>query len=364
MTRRILVAALIFFFCLFFTPARARAQESAPTGNSCGGESQQGCPCGKLPVCVFSGHSDGQSSAAQFSEKDTSSWEGFGGDLSDYLTAMVIEDQVAAAIAAANPCLDVIAMDSYPVGAVGALDQAKNFGLDEQLRQAREAGDTKRVEELSKQVDDIYAHWGAGDFPWRDPDLAGEQMMGRITNCISNVRLSAKAGDGRFEVSAQTSVSAGNALDNAAASSTSDSPQGGVGELAKQVAGQLAGAQQKLFCTCEMVFERCTVTNFDLANQESECVRVKSCCGQTIKEEPEKEKVKGISFGESRKYESKCCSPFVRAREGKDEVDPEDKEVFDEIWCPGGWNMRWRDLDCDGVPNAQDPTPRPAEGGS
>jgi len=68
-----------------------------------------------------------------------------------------------------------------------------------------------------------------------------------------------------------------------------------------------------------------------------------------------------LAAGESTEFIAGCCSKLNRAREGNDEVNPEDQEVFDTVWCPGGWNMRWRDLDCDGVPNAQDPTPRPVE---
>ncbi len=360
MTRRIFLLAMVFFSCLSFGPARVRAQEPAPT---CGGEPQQDCPCGKMPVCIVSDHEDGFFSQSLLDQAEHASWEGFGQDgMSDFAAAMYAETLMAAALANA-PCIEPVWMNSYHTGTLIVADEAEQTGLTQQIQDAIAAGDTERLKELQAQLDKIFEKYGLGDLPWRDPELAGEQLQQRLLSCATGmVELKGQSGPDGFTLSAETSSALGQ-VSGRTSSATSSSPSGGIADLAKQVAKELTQIRQKLFCACEMVLERCNVTNFDLANQESECVRVKSCCGQTVNEEPEKEKVKGIAFGESRKYESKCCSPLARVRAGEQVGDSgeEDRQTMNEIWCPGTWNLRGRDFDCDGVPNAQDPTPRPVK---
>ena len=51
------------------------------------------CSCGKLPVCVFSGHPDGMYSDLYAKSKDPLAWKDFGQDIGDYAMAMEIEDK-------------------------------------------------------------------------------------------------------------------------------------------------------------------------------------------------------------------------------------------------------------------------------
>ncbi len=362
MRRRLLtlIGALIIFSASFVNLIQAQEAPGAPAPATCGGEPQQGCPCGKMPVCVISDHEDGFFSQTILDQAEHSSWEGFGQDgMSDYGAAMVLEMAMAAALAQTVPCVEPIVLNSYNAATQVISLQAEESGLTQRIQDAIAAGDEERLKELQAELDKLFEKFGVGDLPWRDPELAKEHLMHRLSGCIAVVQLSGKSGAGGFTVAADTSVPMVDI--NGQSSSTSSSPDGGMGELAKKIAGPLMQAQEKLFCTCQTVLERCNVTNFELSNQESECVRTITCCGQTTTEGPEK--VKGLAFGETRKHEPKCCSPLARLRAGEKidgmELDEEDREVTDQIWCPGTWNLRALDFDCDGMPNAKDETPRP-----
>ena len=359
---RAVFAALIFFFAFFINSIRA---EGAAGGadqvvNRCGNEVIEGCPCGKMPVCVVSDHADGFFSQTFFDQATHSNWEGFGqGEMSDFGKAMTIEMEMAAALAKTAPCVELVVLNSYHTTSLVVETLAEQSGLTQRIQDTLAAGDSERLKELYAELDKLFERFGIQDLPWRNPDLANDHLQQRLLSCATaKVELTGKSDANGFTISAETSSSIAE-MPGQTSSAASSAPEGGIEELAKKVAGELALIQKKIFCTCQEVLERCNVTNFDLANQESECVRIITCCGQVTKEGPEK--VKGLTFGETRKHEPKCCSPIARSRAGEQvgEEDEDDRRIMNEIWCPGTWNLRGADLDCDGIPNAKDDTPWP-----
>lgn len=341
----VLPSALALYLLARPTPVAAGCDPNAPPD----------CSCGKLPVCVFSGHPDGMYSDLYAKSKDPTAWQGFGQGDSDYATAMQIEDDMAKALAAAYPCLDVIAVDSYLARTMIVADEGEKSGLQDRMRKAREAGDTAALEQLKQETDALFDTWGLGDLPWQDPDLASAHMAGRLTGCLSTVKLSGSASDGNFQIQATAAVPVGGTLGDTQSSASGSSPEGGLGEVAKQVAGQLAAAHQQLFSSCQETVKSCITTDFELSHQRYRCDYTQYCNTQVTK--TWSEEGDGIGMGRSSVRENACCSPLARVRAG--EGDPEDKQLADEIWCPGTWNLWGRDLDCDGIPNADDPTPWP-----
>lgn len=314
------------------------------------------CSCGKLPVCVFSGHPDGMYSDLYAKSKDPAAWQGFGQGDSDYAMAMQIESDMAQALAAAYPCLDVITTDSYLASTMVVTQEGEDSGLLERMRQARAAGDAAALAQLTREADALFDKWGVGDLPWQDPELASAHMAGRLTGCLSTVKLSGKAEGGSYRVSATSAVPLGQALDDTTSSASGDTPQGGVAELAKTVAGPLAAAHQQLFGSCQETERSCVGVNWELAHQTHRCDFTQRCNGQVVRTWSEDgEGLRGVGLHIER--ETACCSPLAKARAG--EGDPDDKALADQIWCPGTWNLWARDLDCDGVPNAEDETPWP-----
>src|SRR3989338_6679714 len=91
------------------------------------------CSCGKLPVCVFSGHPDGMYSDLYAKSKDPLAWKDFGQDIGDYAMAMEIEDNMIKALAAAYPCLELIATDSYLARIEAATREGNNSGLKDRI---------------------------------------------------------------------------------------------------------------------------------------------------------------------------------------------------------------------------------------
>ncbi|GEM_PF-5966099 len=327
----------------------------APVAAGCDPNAPPDCSCGKLPVCVFSGHPDGMYSDLYAKSKDPTVWQGFGQGESDYGMAMQIEDNMAKALAAAYPCLDVIPVDSYLARTVIVAKEGKTSGLQERIRQAHAAGDTATLEQLTQETDALFDKWGLGDLPWADPDLASAHLGGRLAGCISTVKLSGSASNGNFQISATAAVPMGEALDDTQSSASASSPEGGLGELAKQVAGQLAAAHQKLFSSCQETVTHCITTDFELSHQRHRCDYTQYCNTQAIK--TWSEEGDGIGMGRSSVRENTCCSLLAAAR--GPEGDEEDRDLLNQIWCPGTWNLWGRDFDCDGVPNADDPTPWP-----
>lgn len=357
----LIIHALAFVILLLFFPMIS-VQAGAPdfSVNTCGGKPIEGCPCGKLPVCIISDHPYGLYS--QMKNIEHSQWKGFGEGESDFAEAMYIEAKVTEALSSALPCIEPIPLNSYQAAAQVVHDEAeKRFG--QQIGEAKAAGDQKKLEELYAQVDALYQEYGLGDVPWRDENLNMMQSAFRIMGCVTTVELRGTSEGGSFIVTATVSSIAAQ-LSEQELSATSNSPDGGVGELAKKAAKELKRAQEQLFCCCEEAKETCVTTKFDLANPKSECTTVRSCCGQEVNREGPKP-VSGIRAGAKVTYEPKCCSDLARSRAGEllpgqgAESASEDRNLFDQIWCPGTWRLRNTDFDCDGIPNVKDPSPWP-----
>lgn len=327
--------------------------------NSCPADpAQPACPCGKLPVCVISGHPSGFYSSVYFDKDSGASWEGFGQGESDFGEAITAELSMAAELEKTAPCVEILPMDAYSAGMTLIEVLAEESGLTEKIRQAREAGDTKRLEELQSELDKLFEKYGIEDIPWRNPALVFEQMMRRRFSCIASVMLDGTMADGKYTVTANTSVQIADVDETA--STTSGTPGGGIGDLAKRVASPLARAQEELFCSCQETLKRYLTTNFDLSNQQHRCDTTVTCCGKIVK--TESTEGPGIGMGEVRTYETKCCSKlavFRAGEQGTEDEGKEDREAANEIWCPGTWNLRGPDIDCDGIPNAKDSTPWP-----
>jgi hypothetical protein len=334
------------------------AGTAAADGGTCGSQPMEPCPCGKLPVCVFSGHGDGLFSQITLGSSGTSPWSGFGPDAEDtYVEAMIIEDQMAERLEKANPCLEILRMDSYQFRSFVVDEMMEQAGLLDRLRAAREAKDEARVAEVLREIDALFEAWGLGDLPWQNMELMKVHVQGRMTGCIGQVYLSGASQEGQYAIHAEAAVPMAG-MENQTHSVIAGGSRNGVKALAGLVAGQLATAHQKLFCGCLKTDWHCVTTDFNLAGQKHQCTYTEDCCGEVTTRTEDGD---GLRAGGGHEYEATCCSPMAKARESAAEEDRESRELLNELWCPGTWNLKFRDLDCDGVPNADDPTPVPAD---
>lgn len=342
-------AVILTIALLFLTHPLAAA-----AANECDTAEPPDCSCGRLAVCVFSNHPEGYYS--ELYGKHPSSWEGFGQNgADDFGAAMQVESDVAQALAAEYPCLDVVPMDSYVERVKISASQMEESGLKDRINQAKASGDAAALAQLKQESEALLKKWGADDFPWENEEAGSAQVGGRTAMCLSTVMLSGSANRGSYRIDAKTSVPIGQTLDNATAYSSSKTPYGAVDEVAKRVAGQLQDAYEELFCSCQSTTVHCITENFEMSNRSWRCDSTRKCCGEVV--EKWSERGAGLRAGGGTTREKVCCSPLARTREGKG--DPEDKAVADQIWCPGTWNLWVRDFDCDGVPNAKDASPMP-----
>jgi hypothetical protein len=306
-----------------------------------------------------SGHGHGFY-AAWFDGSDDR-WTGFGEDwFDDMMAGLEAETKTAMALAQAVPCIEPIPMDAYQTATYLAMAEAEQTGLKAALLEARAAGDAARIAEIERQIDAVFERFGAGDFPWRDPELAQAQLARRMLACsIASVQLRGRAEDGGVVMYAETSSSPGGVTGSSARVEAGSLAEGAA-KLASEAARPLQKAHEKLFCSCQTVQGHCVTTNFEMGSQAWECTATTRCCdGRVV--DTRTETGPGLRAGGGTKFLRGCCSELAILRAGTAEEDAEERALANEIWCEGTWNLRAGDMDCDGVPNAADPTPWPPE---
>lgn len=316
------------------------------------------CSCGKLPVCIVSNSSLGFYSSLWF-ESDEPQWEGFGDEFDAHLAALQAEVDLAKALAQKVPCIEPVLMDAYQFSTFRAVDDAKEGGLFDERRAAQAANDAARLAAVEAKIDALFNEYGAGDFPWRNPELAQTQMTHRVLSCGAGmVKLKATTKYGNMSVSANVS-SPMSSEEEANISGIRDTMAESIDSIAGDAAFLLKRWHAKLFSACTQVNAYCVTTNFDMANQTHECTTTTTCTSDGRVLSTSTETGPGIRAGGGIRYEAGCCGALEAVRNSTAAEDAETRKTVDQVWCPGGWNLRAGDLDCDGHANATDPTPWP-----
>ncbi len=318
-----------------------------PQAAACG----EGCPCGRLPICVRSGHPQGWISSLNdvSGDKLAGNWKGI-----DMLHALGAEQQLADALSKTYSCLDVIPTDSKMLQFLAAGIQRKQQ-LQDEMAAAEKSGDPARVKAVQAEIDACN----------RDNVLSIEQLMLETQSCMASVTMSGAAG-GLFRfphISAH--VQAGSPLESENAHDSTQSVtvtgKSWAEELADDIVGSIGQAVGTLFCSCRVTDWYCSNERYPEnpfapgAHVDTVCQYTISCCGEPPATWDVHSAVPGFRgvAEHGHKVEQACCSDFARERPDFDQEAP--------LFCPGGWTLMARDFDCDGIPNLQDPSPLPPD---
>lgn len=347
--RRFLQAMTAAAACLLLLAAPpARAEESCDPA-------QPDCSCGRMPVCVISGADIGLYSSAWFSDPNTS-WQGFGEGTDQLNSAVMAEIAVLNALMQVVPCIEPILTDGYSTGISLAFQDAEEMGLDKQLQAAKAAGDAARIAEIERQIDELLTKYDAGDFPWKDSELAQVHLNRRALSCtMARVSLSGRREGGEVVLVADPDSMPGYLEDP-----DFEARGASFAEAAPKIAEQAAKPLNELFATlfgsCREAVTHCVTTNFDLSNQQHECTTTTSCPdGRTF--DTQTVAGPGIGMGRTQKWVPGCCGVMDALRNSTQPEDEDQRALANEIWCDGTWDLRAGDMDCDGQANKTDPTP-------
>ncbi len=314
----------------------ACAAESTGTGGCEPDPNQPPCACGKLRVCVFSGDnrllvSGGHVLPMLPVKGEISRWTWMGMDMPPTVP-FEFEKEFADALGQTSPCYDIVPMDSTFTEV--AMKGQEFAALIEQIKAARAAGNTALAEELTAAAKQLL----------QTNFALGLEVFGQAT-CPAVVVL---GGHGAIpKVTASVQVDGEVALEGSATATGSWASR-----LAKQVDGQLASMQQKLFGACEEIVTSCTGVDWELAHQTHRCDTARYCNSELMSTSTQHGKyLRAVGLHIERK--NVCCSEAAQEAAGNVEGNQE--------FCPGIGGPLSRDLDCDGLLNSDDPTPLPPE---
>ncbi len=327
------------------------------------------CPCGKMPVCVMSGMWLGSFMTEAFSggEMKLSEWKGFGITWGRRLgNALTAEAMLTQALQQANPCLDVISVDADNAMALSDIMERVEKLTNEMSRLIECGGGVSLPETQRYNCAHQMSPEDQLNYAYKEEELrrlvkqaeaAGLQSMFSFASCPARIMLG-----GKNPLRAPPTVSArlvGEEGFHDLDSSASQEVKPGWDErIAKDLGSELEGMRKKLFCECEKTSGYCITTEFDLGDQQHRCEATVECCGEVTNRFSEEGF--GIRAGGGQTYVRKCCGEGTKEfgpDSGSGEGEQGRKKV---VRCPGTDILRARDLDCDGLPNARDPSPLPS----
>lgn len=300
------------------------------TGGCAEDPNQPPCACGKLRVCVFSGDNrlfaSGGNVPGPINSDEIGRWKWLGRDMPSNIPS-TFEQEFANALDQAGPCYDIVPMDSTWDK---LLERGREFArLFDALKAARAAGDTARAQQLEAEAQQLL----------QTNLVQGLETLGHAT-CPAVVVLGSNGVIPKITASVQVE---GETEPSGSATATGSWAR----RLADQVNQALTPAQQALGCPCQAVQSHCTTVHFDVAGATSRCEFVQSCCGKEMNRWSDQQG--GTLAKGGTKFIPGCCN-----KPAQDAGDSEGK-------CPETGGLLSRDLDCDGLANADDPTPLPAE---
>ncbi len=354
----------------------AAAAPGAPAGGCGDSPTEDPCPCGKLPVCVDAGYlAGGLSGDRPTDETSRGGWATWWLSKGrEFALAIAIEKAVADALAAANPCLDVTSNEASIV-ALALKIQQRAKALEDSLRAVAGAEDIDRALEEHPEV---ARHLADGFLDLMLLDL--EQQ-----SCVARVRLDGRVTLGSIDVSygvdspglpdgitenadgwdlemgvptppPTTSPPVEHASASGSANGTDVSRI--ASDIARGVGPELGALAKALFCSCAEITTYCVVEKFadhirgPGVFTENSCTSVQTCCGRVIARWTVAVIAPGTSglFGGGTERVPMCCGRW-------EDVFPRDGDKGDPVFCDGGYTRESNDVDCDGLPNAEDPTP-------
>jgi hypothetical protein len=313
----------------------AYAAESARLGGCEADPDEPPCACGKLRVCVFSGDNRLPASGGMLPvpvKGEIGRWTWLGRDMPPKIPYK-FEQDFANALGQASPCYDIVPMDA--TWSKIAWHGQEFRRIFEQLKAARAAGDTALAEQLTAAAKQLL----------QTNFVRALQALGHGT-CPAVVVLGSSGGTVP-KITASVQVDGEVALEGSASTAWSWARR-----LAKQVDGQLAPMQQKLFGSCQETVRSCTGVDWELAHQTHRCDYTQYCNDELMRTWTEHgEYLRAV--GRSTERERVCCSESAQEATGNAEGNA--------LHCPGTSGLMTEDLDCDGLLNSDDPTPLPAE---
>jgi hypothetical protein len=313
----------------------ACAAESTGTGGCEPDPNQPPCACGKLRVCVFSGDNRLPASGGMLPvpvKGEIGRWTWMDRDMPPKIPYK-FEQDFANALGQSSPCYDIVPMDATWSKIAW---HGQEFGkIFEQLTAARAAGDAALVEQLTAAAKQLL----------QTNFVRALQALGHGT-CPAVVVLGSSGG-AIPNITASVQVDGEVALEGSATTAWSWARR-----LAKQVDGQLAPLQQKLFGSCQETVRSCTGVDWELAHQTHRCDFTQYCNGELMRSWTEHGQYLR-AVGQSIERENVCCSEAAQETAGDAEGN--------DLLCPGTSGLMTEDLDCDGLLNSDDPTPLPAE---
>lgn len=313
----------------------ACAAESTGAGSCEPDPDEPPCACGKLRVCVFSGDNRLLASGGMLPvpvKGEIGRWTWMGRDMPPKIPYK-FEQDFANALGQISPCYDIVPMDATWSKIAW---HGQEFGkIFEQLKAARTAGDTALVEQLTAAAKQLL----------QTNFVRALQALGHAT-CPAVVVLGS-SGDAIPHITASVQVDGEVALEGSATSAWSWARR-----LAKQVDGQLAPMQEKLFGSCQETVQSCTGVDWELAHQTHRCDYTEYCNSEPMRTWTEYgEYLRAV--GQTIERKRGCCSESAQEAAGGAEGN--------SMMCPGTSQLMTEDLDCDGLLNSDDPTPLPAE---